>query len=81
VSQGLIPGVGFLSLPDKWRDEDDDMRRELCPVCKRPQALRDDGRMDQHRRRVDGPLRRDMFGTTGAPCEGAGMLPHKPRVA
>jgi hypothetical protein len=24
---------------------------------------------------------RDVFGTTGAPCEGAGMLPHKPRVA
>jgi hypothetical protein len=76
--------VGILSIPDKWRDEDD-MIRALCPVCHHEHPIRNDGRIEKHRRATRNNNERSNRGTDwfkpGMPCEGSGMLAHKPRVA
>jgi hypothetical protein len=58
------------------------MIRALCPVCHREQPIREDYRIEKHRRatRNNNERHRDWF-NPGMPCEGSGMLAHKPRVA
>jgi hypothetical protein len=66
------------------------MIRALCPVCHREQPIRwvewspegQEWRIEAHRRatRNNNERHRDWF-NPGMPCEGSGMLAHKPRVA
>jgi hypothetical protein len=56
------------------------MIRALCPICHREQPIRKDGRIEKHRRatRNNNERVRANYWAVGMPCEGSGMLAHKP---